>query len=121
MVSSPLGPVTCLPSPRARETQPLLVPTSCVHLSVVLAAAALGLTLSGRAGTEPPVLLVLGDSLSAAYGIATESGWVSLLQHRLDECGLSYQVINASSSGETTAGGLSRLSALLGPTAPRSW
>lgn len=79
----------------------------------VLAAAALGLTLSGRAGTEPPVLLVLGDSLSAAYGIATESGWVSLLQHRLDERGLSYQVINASSSGETTAGGLSRLSALL--------
>jgi acyl-CoA thioesterase-1 len=78
-----------------------------------LAAVALGLTLSGRAGSQPPALLVLGDSLSAAYGIATEAGWVSLLQRRVEERGLEFQVVNASTSGETTAGGLSRLPGLL--------
>lgn len=80
---------------------------------VLLAAVVLSLALTGRVVAQPPVLLVLGDSLSAAYGMATEAGWVSLLQRRLDERGLSYQVVNASISGETTAGGLSRLPALL--------
>lgn len=78
-----------------------------------LAAVALGLTVSGRVASQPPVLLVLGDSLSAAYGIATEAGWVSLLQRRVEERGLGFQVVNASISGETTAGGLSRLPGLL--------
>ena len=78
-----------------------------------LAAVALGLTLSGRVGSQPPALLVLGDSLSAAYGIATEAGWVSLVQRRVEERGLEFQVVNASTSGETTAGGLSRLPGLL--------
>ncbi|HRF43676.1 MAG TPA: arylesterase [Candidatus Competibacteraceae bacterium] len=56
-----------------------------------------------------PVILVLGDSLSAAYGIPAEQGWVSLLQRRLTETGYPHQVINASISGDTTSGGLSRL------------
>jgi acyl-CoA thioesterase-1 len=56
---------------------------------------------------------VLGDSLSAAYGLDTDEGWVSLLQRRLEGQGSSYQVVNASISGETTAGGLSRLPGLL--------
>jgi acyl-CoA thioesterase I len=80
---------------------------------VLLVALALSLALTGRVAAQPPVLLVLGDSLSAAYGMATEAGWVSLLQRRLGERDLSYQVVNASISGETTAGGLSRLPALL--------
>lgn len=62
---------------------------------------------------EPPVILVLGDSLSAAYGIRPEQGWVALLEARLREQGLEQRVVNASVSGETTAGGISRLPALL--------
>ncbi len=59
------------------------------------------------------MILVLGDSLSAAYGIAQSAGWVNLLQLRLQEEGYPYQVANASISGETTVGGLNRLPALL--------
>ena len=58
-------------------------------------------------------ILVLGDSLSAAYGIPREAGWVNLLQQELQRRHLSYQVINASISGETTTGGLQRISAAL--------
>jgi len=54
-------------------------------------------------------ILVLGDSLSAAYGIRPELGWVALLTQRLQAQGYGYQVINASVSGETTSGGLQRL------------
>lgn len=55
-------------------------------------------------------ILVLGDSLSAAYGLRSEQGWVHLLQQNL---GKTHQVINASQSGETSAGGLTRLPHLL--------
>ncbi len=56
-----------------------------------------------------PVILVLGDSLSAAYGIRLEQGWVALLQERLRSAGYGHRVVNASSSGETTGGALARL------------
>jgi acyl-CoA thioesterase-1 len=65
-----------------------------------------------RASAEPAVL-ILGDSLSAGYGIALEQGWVNLLAQRIEGAGLPHRVINASISGDTTAGGLSRLPALL--------
>jgi acyl-CoA thioesterase I len=52
---------------------------------------------------------VLGDSLSAAYGIAAKRGWVALLAERLERERPDYSVVNASISGETTAGGLARL------------
>ncbi|MCG6965117.1 MAG: arylesterase [Chromatiaceae bacterium] len=58
-------------------------------------------------------ILVLGDSLSAAYGIDKQRGWVALLQQRLDRLGEGYAVVNASISGDTTRGGLSRLSAVM--------
>lgn len=58
-------------------------------------------------------LLVIGDSISAAYGIEIEQGWVAQLQQRLNERELSYQVVNASISGDTSAGGRTRLPALL--------
>jgi acyl-CoA thioesterase-1 len=54
-------------------------------------------------------ILVFGDSLSAAYGIAAQRGWVALLAERLERERLDYSVVNASISGETTAGGRSRL------------
>jgi acyl-CoA thioesterase-1 len=59
---------------------------------------------------ETPVILVFGDSISAGYGLAhVEQGWVELLKTRLKDEGYGYQVVNASVSGETTAGGLARL------------
>ena len=67
------------------------------------------LPLSLRAET----VLVLGDSLSAAYRMPVEQGWVSLLQQRLVSDMPGYQVVNASISGETSQGGLSRLPGLL--------
>ena len=59
------------------------------------------------------MVLVLGDSLSAGYGIDTERGWVARLAERLERTGRPHRVVNASVSGETTAGGLTRLPALL--------
>lgn len=52
---------------------------------------------------------MLGDSVSAGYGIKVEEGWVALLQQRLRQQGYGYRVVNASVSGETTTGGLTRL------------
>ena len=54
-------------------------------------------------------ILAFGDSLSAAYGIRPEQGWVALLAQRLPAQGYGYQIVNASVSGETSAGGLERL------------
>jgi len=74
----------------------------------VLIAASV--SANGAAPAEAPVILVFGDSISAGYGLArVEQGWVALLQTRLKEQEYGYQVINASVSGETTAGGLARL------------
>lgn len=56
-----------------------------------------------------PAILVVGDSLSAGYGIDADKGWVALLQKKIDDAGLSHRVVNASVSGDTTAGGLARL------------
>ena len=60
-----------------------------------------------------PVILLLGDSISAGYGLPAGVGWATLLQLRLDARHLRYRVVNASISGDTTAGGRARLSALL--------
>jgi len=57
--------------------------------------------------------LVVGDSISAAFGLETSQGWVHLLQQRLNDGEHEYQVVNASISGDTSAGGLARLPALL--------
>lgn len=64
-------------------------------------------------GVLAGTVLVVGDSISAAFGLETSQGWVHRLQQRLDEQGGGRRVVNASISGETTAGGLSRLPALL--------
>lgn len=60
-----------------------------------------------------PTILVVGDSLSAEYGLRRGSGWVALLQSRLQATSVAARVVNASISGDTTSGGRSRLPALL--------
>jgi acyl-CoA thioesterase I len=73
------------------------------------------LVLVGEASASSPerTLLVFGDSLSAAYGLRADQGWPSLLQKRLQQEGYGYRVVNASVSGETTAGGRARLARAL--------
>ena len=69
--------------------------------------------LVGAAPAAGPVVLVVGDSVSAGYGLAPGEGWVSLLQVKLRAEKLPHRVVNASISGDTTAGGRARLPALL--------
>lgn len=63
--------------------------------------------------SNSPAILVLGDSLSASFGIDQSNGWVSLLEQKLARNNYHYRVVNASISGETTQGGLQRLPKLL--------
>jgi acyl-CoA thioesterase-1 len=79
----------------------------CVSLAAHASAAPP--TAPGTATPTAPTILVLGDSLSAAYGMRVEEGWVALLQGRLTNQGYGHRVVNASSSGETTGGALARL------------
>lgn len=72
------------------------------------------LAQSATAGT----LLVVGDSISAGFGLDTRQGWVSLLQQRLEAQGNDAKVVNASISGDTSAGGQARLPALLAAHKP---
>ncbi len=76
------------------------------------------LLCSATLGQTAPNILLIGDSLSAAYGMDRKAGWVALLQQHLDQQGYAHQVINASISGETSAGGLSRLDTLLAQQHP---
>ena len=84
-----------------------------------LAACATGASLPGVGRADPTTpaagraLLVLGDSLSAEYGLRRGSGWVELLSRRLSSRRPPWRVVNASISGETTAGGRTRIAALL--------
>lgn len=73
---------------------------------------------TGQNALNTNTLLIMGDSLSAAYGVQTENGWVSLLRNRLEDNGHDWTVVNASISGETTDGGLRRLPDLLSRHAP---
>jgi acyl-CoA thioesterase I len=72
-----------------------------------------------RARADQPVILVFGDSLSAGYGLPSGSGWVHLLQQRLQRDKYNYRVVNASISGETTVGGRNRLADALEQYRPR--
>jgi acyl-CoA thioesterase-1 len=79
------------------------------HCSVLVAAASAGLVRAQGHAT----ILVVGDSLSAEYGLKRGTGWVALLDKRLADEKIDARVVNASISGDTTSGGRSRLSALL--------
>ena len=68
---------------------------------------------ASAAAPAPRTIVILGDSLSAGYGVKIQEGWVSLLGKRLASEGYGYSVVNASVSGETTQGGLARLPRVL--------
>jgi acyl-CoA thioesterase-1 len=80
-----------------------------LRFGLILAA----LNLAASYATPTPNILVFGDSISAAYGMRVEEGWVSLLQKKLTTQGYGYHVVNASVSGETTDGGRARLARAL--------
>jgi len=73
-----------------------------------LLLAAIGI-LAASPAVAAPVILVVGDSISAAHGVAMENGWVARLRQRLADRDYPHQVVNASVGGDTTSGGLSRL------------
>jgi acyl-CoA thioesterase-1 len=73
---------------------------------------------AAQAVEPPPVILVVGDSLSAGYGLAPGQGWVALMQQRLKKQGYGHRVVNASVSGETTDGGVARLDRALASHRP---
>ncbi|MCB2005768.1 MAG: arylesterase [Rhodoferax sp.] len=77
------------------------------------AAAKANTSGNGKGKAAASTILVLGDSLSAEYGLRRGSGWVALLEQKLRSESISAQVVNASISGDTTSGGRSRLPALL--------
>ncbi|WXL23980.1 arylesterase [Ectopseudomonas mendocina] len=83
-----------------------------------LIGTALSLLLWGPSAFAGTVLVV-GDSISAAFGLDTEDGWVALLQERLKTEGFDHQVVNASISGDTSSGGAARLPALLAEHKPQ--
>ncbi len=92
-------------------TSPLFNRRHCTATLLALAAGGIALPVQSTTGARK--LLVLGDSLSAEYGLPRGSGWVALLQKQLDQSHPGTVIVNASISGETTSGGRSRLPALL--------
>ena len=83
------------------------------HCSLWLASGALLAALPARGDAQRKVILVVGDSISAEYGLRRGTGWVALLDKKLRDEKSDFEVVNASVSGDTTSGGLSRLQALL--------
>jgi acyl-CoA thioesterase-1 len=88
----------------------LIVP---VVVSVVMVVCLSLIPFQARAENESPTILILGDSISAAYNMEISQSWPSLLQDRLQQDGYAYEVFNSSISGETTQGGITRLPRLL--------
>jgi acyl-CoA thioesterase-1 len=80
--------------------------------------ALLALAVMVPAHSAPKSVLVVGDSLSAEYGLARGTGWVALLEQKLKDNKIEATIVNASISGETTSGGRTRLPALLEQHAP---
>jgi acyl-CoA thioesterase-1 len=79
------------------------------RIGLLLIGLALGSFVHAQNAAGKPVILIVGDSLSAGYGIDVKSTWVALLERRLAEEGYGYRVVNASASGETTGGAKARL------------
>jgi acyl-CoA thioesterase-1 len=91
---------------------------SLCGLNLVACLLAFSGTTYAEAAIANPKILIYGDSLSAAYGIPQQSGWPALLQKKLLVEGYRYDIVNASISGETTSGGLSRLKKTLETAKP---
>jgi len=93
------------------------IPSRHAVLALVMLALVV-LACGARAAAPPSVLLVVGDSISAGYGLPKGTGWVDLLAARIETQRLPFRVINASVTGDTTAGGRARLPALLAQHKP---
>ena len=87
-------------------------PCNALRTSLLVCLFCLFIGFNSWAQTNP-VILVMGDSLSAEYGLPRGSGWVNLLQQQLAKEGSPWSVFNASISGETSSGGLARMGDLL--------
>jgi acyl-CoA thioesterase-1 len=87
--------------------------SSVIRSRLSLFLVCLFCTLSAKSAETDPTIIILGDSLSAAYGMQISESWPSLLQGRLTEHGHTYRVFNSSITGDTTQGGLTRLPRLL--------
>jgi acyl-CoA thioesterase-1 len=91
-----------------KRVQKCKVKISCVPCVLLLSLSMLPVYVQAK------TIMIVGDSLSAGYGITTQQGWVNLLQKRLDQqYPKQHKVVNASVSGETTSGALARLPKLL--------
>ena len=101
-----------------RALRGVLATAGALALGALPAGHAAADDASKAAATAAPVILVVGDSISAGYGLANGEGWVHLLEARLAKQGYRYRVVNASISGDTTAGGRARLPALLARDKP---
>jgi acyl-CoA thioesterase-1 len=88
----------------------MLIPARSAHAADVVPAAA---------AASPPAIVVLGDSISAEYGLPRDTGWVALLRKQLGDERYDYSVANSSISGDTTNGGLARLPAVLARLRPK--
>ena len=103
---------------RMNTTRRLALVLLAAHCSGIALASPLGKPAQAATALRTAVVLVVGDSLSAEYGIARGSGWVALLDARLKKDKIAARVVNASISGDTTSGGRSRLPALLAQHKP---
>jgi acyl-CoA thioesterase-1 len=92
----------------SRAARPRLHWAVCL-LALLLTLPALAQELPKPAPAAPPTVLVMGDSLAAGYGLAADQGWVALTARRIAERKPGWRVVNASISGETTAGGSARI------------
>ncbi|OLL31357.1 arylesterase [Burkholderia sp. SRS-W-2-2016] len=94
---------------------------ACGATMMVAALVALPLPVHAANAPDPakPVIVVLGDSISAEYGLPRDTGWVALMRQRLAAERIDYSVANASISGDTTSGGRARLPALMERLKPR--
>lgn len=84
-----------------------------MRLILSLLLSSLSLVTAPVAAQEAPMIVILGDSLSAGYGMDKNQSWVHLLEQRLAENGYTFRLLNSSISGDTTQGGLGRLPRLL--------
>ncbi|MBB5464749.1 acyl-CoA thioesterase-1 [Paraburkholderia sp. CI2] len=102
---------------KVRAIAPRAAALSAAFGATMMAAALVSLPLRAHAANTPepakPVIVVLGDSISAEYGLPRDTGWVALMRQRLAEERIDYSVANASISGDTTSGGRARLPALM--------
>ena len=105
--------LSCCSGFKSNSTERNRYQAPITHMVMVFAVLCMALLNSPTVMAQSSKVLILGDSLSAEYGLPRGTGWVKLLEDRLRKDHSSWQVVNASISGETTAGGQTRLPLLL--------